>query len=395
MENKNKSSLFFDQNESLGGFQTGGYDEYAECPVTSNWTRQSKFRGIQKPFVKWKVVFKHYEGNSSIVIGRNGVIYYGTGEGALYAVDRSGKVIWKFQAKDPLCTPTISRDGTIIVGSTGDYESKNHYLYAINPDGTQKWSYLIDDSIDMRIAPVIDNEGNIYVVTDGFKLIALSENGEFKWEIRRPVSIWLAPVITNTGNIITSSCDDMMFSLNSDGTEQWSVPIGAYRLGTLPVIDSNRRMYVNVNLNLEGIMRLVAFNLDGTIQSVFTLPKGDIWTGPALGKNGILYVGASYFRLIAIDPKEGIQWEAQLDGSIFYPPIIDSEGVIYVCTIKEVRGKDETWLYAMNPDGTQKWLFKVKGGGDDFALGSDGTIYLKTYEENKGHLYAIGDKSEE
>lgn len=392
MDDSNKSS-FFDQNESLGGFQTGGYDEFAECPVTSNWTRQSKFRGIQKPYVKWKVPYKHNEGSSSIIIGRNGVIYYGTGEGTLYAVDRSGKILWKFQAKDPLCTPTISRDGTIIVGSIGDWESENQYLYAINPDGTQKWSYLIDDSIESSIAPVIDHEGNIYVVTDGFKLIALSENGEFKWEIKRPVSIWLTPIIINTGNIITSSFDNMMFSLNSDGTEQWSVPIDQYTIGTLPVIDSNGSIFVNVNLNLEDRMRLVAFNLDGTIQSVFTLPEGDIWTGPALGNNGILYVGANYFRLVAIDPIKGIQWEAQLDGFIHYPPIIDSDGVIYVCTTKEVREKHETWLYAMNPDGTQKWLFKVKGEGEDFALGSNGTIYLKTYEENKGHLYAIGDKS--
>jgi outer membrane protein assembly factor BamB len=51
-------------------------------------------------------------------------------------------------------------------------------------------------------------------------------------------------------------------------------------------------------------------------------------------------------------------------------------------------GMPDGKLYAINPDGTQKWAFAT---GDDVdsspAIGADGTVYVGSYD-NK--LYAIG-----
>ena len=57
-----------------------------------------------------------------------------------------------------------------------------------------------------------------------------------------------------------------------------------------------------------------------------------------------------------------------------------ADGTIYV-------GSYDHHLYAVNPDGSQKWKFAT----GDFvasspAVGADGTIYVGSYDH---HLYAV------
>ncbi|MDB4805128.1 immunoglobulin domain-containing protein, partial [bacterium] len=57
-------------------------------------------------------------------------------------------------------------------------------------------------------------------------------------------------------------------------------------------------------------------------------------------------------------------------GMVYSSPAIGSDGTIYV-------GSNSGNLYAINPDGTQKWAFETGGGvSSSPAIGSDGTIYV-------------------
>ncbi len=51
MDNNNR--IFFN-NEGVGGFEQGLYDNKAPLPTTSNWTRQSCFRIPDHPSLLWK-----------------------------------------------------------------------------------------------------------------------------------------------------------------------------------------------------------------------------------------------------------------------------------------------------------------------------------------------------
>jgi outer membrane protein assembly factor BamB len=57
--------------------------------------------------------------------------------------------------------------------------SEEGMLYALNPDGTLKWSYRLSGlSSDV---PVIDRKGTIYVIADN--LLALNPDGTLKWSV--------------------------------------------------------------------------------------------------------------------------------------------------------------------------------------------------------------------
>ncbi len=61
-------------------------------------------------------------------------------------------------------SPAIGADGTIYIGSN------DHNLYAVNPDGTKKWSFKAKNGMSM---PSIGTDGTLYVGSlDGKALFA-------------------------------------------------------------------------------------------------------------------------------------------------------------------------------------------------------------------------------
>ena len=105
-------------------------------------------------------------------IGGVGAIYAGSDDNFLHAVYRGGANMgdlkWKFP--DPMVFP-IGTGANIwsspaVDGSRGTiyFGSDNEKFYAVNPDGTEMWSF--DTGGKVRSSPAIGADGNIYVGSD-------------------------------------------------------------------------------------------------------------------------------------------------------------------------------------------------------------------------------------
>jgi len=93
----------------------------------------------------------HY---GSAAIANDGTIYLGTGNG-LKALNESCQTLWTAPTGNIThSTPAIAQDGTIYIGAN------NGNLYAINPDGSIRWQYDLEESLG---TPVIGPSGKIYV----------------------------------------------------------------------------------------------------------------------------------------------------------------------------------------------------------------------------------------
>ena len=68
---------------------------------------------------------------SSPAIGSDGTIYVGSYDNNLYAINPDGSKKWTFKTVTVCILPAIGSDGTIYVGSRDDY------LYAIKPNGSR------------------------------------------------------------------------------------------------------------------------------------------------------------------------------------------------------------------------------------------------------------------
>lgn len=112
----------------------------------------------------------------------------------------------------------------------------------------------------------------------------------------------------------------------------------------------------------------------GTLRWKFTTGSA-IFSSPAIGADGTVYVGSGDDNLYAINPNDTQKWKFKTCDAISSTPAITADGTIYV-------GSGDGNLYAINSvDGTQRWKFSTGNGYYPFesaapAVGANGTIYI-------------------
>jgi uncharacterized repeat protein (TIGR01451 family) len=142
-----------------------------------------------------------------------------------------------------------------------------------------------------------------------------------------------------------------------------------------PAIGSDGTIYVGGAIDSY----LHAINPDGSLKWKYQT-GGDIFSSPAIGSGGTIYVGSSDNYLHSINPDGSLKWSYLTGSFIHSSPAIASDGTIYV-------GSSDNYLHSINPDGSLKWKYQT---GDNIssspAIGSHGTIYVGSSDN---YLYAI------
>jgi outer membrane protein assembly factor BamB/tetratricopeptide (TPR) repeat protein len=183
-----------------------------------------------------------------------------------------------------------------------------------------------------------------------------------------------AAAIAADGTIYAGTAGSKVYALNPDGTQKWSVGVGASIAGT-PAIAADGTVYVASNA------RLYALNADGTTKWIVDVASGIYPSSPAIATDGTIYVGSTA-ALIALDAGGAQSWSFAPGGS-FFSPVVGTDGTLYAVNYLAVSGYS---LYAVNPDGTQKWSYAGVGyAGAVPHAAADGTIYVGSDDA----LYAI------
>ena len=106
------------------------------------------------------------------------------------------------------------------------------------------------------------------------------------------------------------------------------------------------------------------------------------YSNPVIDTDGTIYIGSKDSYLYAINSDGTIKWKFQTGSTIKYStPAIGSDGTIYV-------GSNDHYLYAINSNGTLKWKLQTGGYVSSPAIGTDGTIYVGNFDS---YLYAINE----
>lgn len=141
-----------------------------------------------------------------------------------------------------------------------------------------------------------------------------------------------------------------------------------------PAIGADGVVYVG-----SGNGNLYAILPDGTLKWNYGT-GGPISSSPAIAADGTIYVGSIDKNLYAINPDGTLKWRLTTGGGVTSSPAIGEDRTVYV-------GSGDKMLYAINADGTLKWSFFT---GDEVqsspAIGADGTVYVGS---RNGRLYAL------
>jgi len=317
-----------------------------------------------------------------------------------------GTVKWEFKTEDRIeASPVIASDGTIYIGS---HDSN---FYAINRDGSLKWvfdagepEYIEGWDVMKAIlsTAAIDSDGTIYFISFADKLFALNPDGSIKWSVPMAAGFgaWSSAAIGSDGTIYIGSAIDYtgiisksintggrLYAINSDGTEKWYFQTES-DINSNPAIGSDGTIYFGSSTGLKNVTYLHAINPDGTEKWRFTT---DTWieSAPSIAEDGTIYINTYEGVLYAINPDGTLKWEFQAGVGMNACPAIGEDGTIYV-------GAWDNYFYALNSDGTLKWKFETppafEGIGSSAAIGSDRTIY---FGSNNGIFYALNNNGTE
>ena len=261
-----------------------------------------------------------------------------------------GTLKWKFVATN-CCgevdsSPAIGSDGTIYVGAGAND------LYAINPDGTQKWGFATGDLIlsSPAIGPTALSMLALLTATSTQSIPTAPQKWAFLTapNVQTGNEVWSSPAIGSDATIYVASDDGYLYALTDGGqgivTQKWAFATGG-RVESSPAIGSDGTIYVGdaeYNPNTNSFASHV-YAVTLTVTQKWEFPTGSyVDSSPAIGTDGTIYVGSSDDNLI----RANRQWHYVTKKWAF--PIADvvlfardrSDGTIYV-------GSDDGNLYAV------------------------------------------------
>ena len=334
-------------------------------------TGLSPFNGPTIPTQKWAFTTGNQIQNSSAAIGADGGIFIGSTDMKLYAINPDGTPRWSYLTGGTIVnSPAIATDGTIYFGSN---DSK---LYAINPDGTKKWIYTAGGGLSWS-SPAIGTDGTVYIGSQDNKLYAVSAAGVMKWVVITGGHVDSSPAIGADGTIYFASEDKKVYAVTDNGasyTQKWAYTTGAAVTGH-PTIGNDGTLYIG---STDG--SLYALTDNGASYTVkWSYATGGINSTPAIGKDGSIIVRTTANNLYSLSPAGAKNWMSSI--VVASTPVVGADGTIYV-------GSTDNNLYALNPaDGSKKWGFLTgQSVGASPSIGADGTLYIGSQDNN---LYAI------
>ena len=192
-------------------------------------------------------------------------VYVGAYNSKVYALDAvTGEEQWNYLCSN-LSTVTSSHRiyGSMAVDEegaiyTGNYDKK---LYAINPDGTEKWTYNTGGRI-LYSSPALGDNGEIYIGNNDEELNCINRSdGSLRWKYATDGDIRNSPAVAANGNIYFGSKDDKIYALNQDGNVLWTYTTGDEVRSSSPAIGPNGNVYIGSydnNLYMIGELDSIA-----------------------------------------------------------------------------------------------------------------------------------------
>ena len=325
---------------------------------------------------KWSFATADEVKQTTPAIADDGTIYIGSNDDKLYAISPDGTEKWSFLTAGNISTsPSVGPDGTVYIGSDDDN------LYALNPaDGTEKWAFNTGGNPNNTSAAIEADGSVIYVGSSSDVLYAINtSDGTEKWSYTADGDIQSIALGSSNTLYANHNGSRNLVSINTmDGSENWTFNHGMFAGGSMAVDEANA-VYFQGDGDADFIY---AINADGTEKWSFELTNSASRGGVVIA-NGVLYASTKedtdHLRAINVNNGSSL-WSFTTGDGLSATPTVDADGNIYF-------GSFDDKFYVLDPSGNLKFEFTTGGNiWSSATIGSDGTVYFGSYDFN---LYAM------
>lgn len=371
----------------------------------------------------------------------NGVVYIGSGDGALYAIDqRSGQQKWKAQTRGPIASSPAIADGLVFfLGYDGGF-----YCLDANT-GARKWRFAtgyekrfeakslhgstpaeqtVPDGHDVFLSSPAIAGGYVYFGSSDGNIYALNEKlGVLEWKFETKGSVHASPAIVGN-TIYIGSWDSYLYALDAQsGAEKWR-----FKTGEDPII-YNQVGFQSSPAVVDGVVYVGCrdahvYAIDAqTGRKKWDYPTSKSWVNvtPAVFDGSVYFATGDTRRFHAVDARTGrLRFTVPVFTVIFSSPAIadglayfgNLNGSLYAVDLKsgsvvwefQTEASKKDILSVLNPDRTRRNDVTIFGFNDfedmyvywykNFSLGAivsspvvdQGELYFGSTD---GNLYAL------
>jgi len=327
-------------------------DAVAETPSAFGTTERDwpmfrggpKLQGVaastlpEKLSLRWTLRCGEAVTSSAAIV--DGVVYVGSDDGVLYAVDlATGKPRWRHSVEDAIrSSPTVYR-GTVYFGDTMGV------MHAVDAStGKPRWTFETDGEIVSAANPHGDRL--VFGSYDGCIYCLATRSGKQLWKVETAGRVHGTPALSD-GRVIAAGCDEDLHVIKlADGTPVPSVSLGSVS-GVCAAIDGSMTYIGTYGSNVYGI----DWRSSKVVWS-FQDPDREFpfMSSAAVGEK-IVVLGGRDKYLRALDTATGKEgWALRTRGRIDSSPVIvgdrvfvgSSDGNLYGVELKTGR---ERWRY--------------------------------------------------
>ncbi len=347
---------------------------------------------------------------------RDGVVYVGSNDGSLYAVDaKTGARKWQFETAGEVRTAAAFADQSIV------FSSDDGFVYALDLAGKQLWKTDIHSNLKRR--PLNDPDANYDYdflasspVVSGGRIFAGSSDGSlYALDAKTGAVVWhyetkdriRATAAVADGTVYVGSWDGYFYALKADSGELvWKYRAGGdsepkYLVG--PVTSS---AMVRDGVVYCASRKAITFALDTkTGKELWQQGNGPgNWfeSSPVVAGN-MVYIGSSLASTLnAFDAVKGFRTGSYNIAAAAWSTPMVAGGLVFIGSEALPGGPDPVaqggGMYAVNLEGgmptTKRWFFPIEttleptgiAGVNSSPVLVDGTLYFGGLD---GKLYAL------
>lgn len=304
-------------------------------------------------------------------VGRDGTVYTVDVSGHVYALARNGGLKWVFNLTGSgFGNVDVGPDGSIYLGSTSA-------VYALRPNGTLRWKFTQSPGAFIFLGPNVGPDGNIYGVgTQGMGVFSLDPTGKLRWSVREDYD---RPIVILQEIVFAPSPQSQLYfhanrhlrSLALDGSEIFSNSIG---LSTIegdpqPAVGTDGTLYSNSFSAFGTGLALQAFDNSGNSQWSFfgqLSNSTNILSTPTTGPDGVVYDGRNLLELYALNPDGTMKWVYTDPGILFAPAVSPTNDLIFTGGI--VTYGKPGFFAAISTAGVFLWRVTLPTEGGAFIV---------------------------
>jgi outer membrane protein assembly factor BamB len=331
---------------------------------------------------RWRFKTGHVNRSTPAVV--DGVVYVGSHDGNLYAIDaQTGTLKWRFQTLDEISSSPAVAEGVVY------FNGGDAGFYAVDAQtGQQKWMLKTADPVPFahrwdyfQSSPAFVDGVVYFGSADSHIYAADASTGKVLWKFKTDGRVRSSPAVSE-GVVYCGSMDGNLYALEAKtGQLKWKFKTVGNTFFPLGEVQSTPA--VADGLIYFGSRDGYLYAVDiATGQKRWAFSHDGSWciSGPAVWE-GLVFAGSSDGQFVnAVDAKTGVEkWRFKMPSRVFSSPAVVAGNVYF-----GAWGGEVFWFDAKT--GKQTGGTMAEAAVQTSPVVSDGVLY---FGSDDGYLYAV------